>query len=142
MNQHVTLQSIARPYHLSAIYAFGSRAQEIALRVRDNEPLQLASPSPDVDIGVHPSAGHVLSARDRVRIAVALEDLFSVYRVDLVVVPETRPFLALDIIRGELIYCEDLDEQAEFELYVLRRAGDLAYYERERIRLILSGERT
>ena len=47
------------------------------------------------------------------------------------VLPEASPFLALDVIKGELIYCNDPDLQAEDELYVLRRAGDLAYYEKK-----------
>jgi len=60
--------------------------------------------------------------------------------VDLVVLSEADPFLALDVIRGELLWCVDPDVQAEDELYILRRAGGLAPYARERCRLILSGE--
>ncbi|MFH0788205.1 MAG: hypothetical protein V2B13_11410 [Pseudomonadota bacterium] len=70
-------------------------------------------------------------------ICLALEDLFKIQRVDLVVLKEAGPFLALDILNGEFLYCVDLDRQAEEELYVLRRAGDLAYYERERRKMIL-----
>lgn len=61
-----------------------------------------------------------------------------VVRVDLVVIPEADPFLAAEVIRGELLYCSDPDDQAENELYILRRAGDLAHYKRERIQSILS----
>ncbi len=39
--------------------------------------------------------------------------------------PGADPFLALNVIRGELIYTEDFTDQARYELYVLRRAGDL-----------------
>jgi len=74
-----------------------------------------------------------------VEIILALEALFGVKRVDLVVLPEAGPYLALDIIRGELIYCRDPDQQAEDELYILRRAGDLAYFEKERRKMILAG---
>jgi SNF2 family DNA or RNA helicase len=59
---------------------------------------------------------------------------------DVVVLDEANPFLALDVIRGELLYCEDADEQAEYDLYVLRRATDLEPFERQRIRQILTGE--
>jgi uncharacterized protein len=65
--------------------------------------------------------------------------LFGAARVDLVVLPEADAFLALDVIRGELIYCRDFDQQAEDELYILRKAGDLAYFEKERRKLILTG---
>jgi len=58
--------------------------------------------------------------------------------VDLVLLPSASPFLALDIIRGELIYCADPHAQSEYELYVLRRAGDLAPYQRARHELVLS----
>jgi hypothetical protein len=60
-------------------------------------------------------------------------------RVDLVILGEADPFLALDIIRGELLYCADKDVEAEEELHVLRRAGDLAPYARERWKQILTG---
>ena len=83
------------------------------------------SPRSDVDIGVLPKLGEELSARDRVQLMAALEDLFGVGRVDLVVLPEASVFLAADAINGELLYDAVPDRTAEFELYVLRRAGDL-----------------
>jgi predicted nucleotidyltransferase len=134
------LSKIADRFGLNEIYAFGSRAAEMASRVR-GERGGAAGLESDVDIGVRPEAGRRFSVREKVELAIALEDLFHVPRVDLVMITEAAPFLALDIIRGDLLYCRNQDEQAEFELYVLRRAGDLAYYEREKRRLILSGER-
>jgi hypothetical protein len=80
-----------------------------------------------------------MTAQERVRLALELEDLLGVGRVDLVVLPEADPFLALDVIRGEVLYCADPDAQAEHELYVLRRAGDLAHYARDRWQNILAG---
>ena len=93
----------------------------------------------DVDIGVEPKPGRYLNAKERVRLAIELEDVLDVNRVDLVILSEADPFLALEIIRGELLYCADADAQAEYELYVLRRAGDLAFYARERWQQILTG---
>ncbi len=90
-------------------------------------------------MGVEPAPGRRLSAEERVRLADDLEDLLGVKRVDLVVLPEADPFLAVDVIRGELLYCADADRQAEDELTVLRRAADLAPFARVRWRLILSG---
>jgi hypothetical protein len=66
-----------------------------------------------------------------------LEDLFEVGRVDLVLLPEADPYVALDVIRGELLYTRDPDRQARYELYVLRRAGDLLPFKKERMRMIL-----
>ena len=51
--------------------------------------------------------------------------------------PEAQPFLAVEIIRGELLCCLDPYERAEMELYVLRRAADLAPFERRRREVIL-----
>ena len=57
--------------------------------------------------------------------------------VDIVDAGCASAFLALDIIRGERVFCADPYRCDEFELYVMRRAGDLAPFERERRRLLL-----
>jgi predicted nucleotidyltransferase len=57
--------------------------------------------------------------------------------VDLVDAGRASAFLALDILRGERVFCAEPDRCDEFELYVMRRAGDLAPFERERRRLLL-----
>ena len=131
------LGAIGIRYGILALYGFGSRAAEIAGWVREQKVSSQCSDS-DVDIGVHPIPGRHLNAQERVRLAIELEDLLRVNRVDLVVLTEADPFLAVDIIRGELLYCTDADAQAEYELYVLRRAADLAYYARDRWRQILT----
>ena len=131
INMEAELKSIGNRYGIIALYAFGSRAGEVAGLIRGQLGIR-EHPSADLDIGVQPEPGKRLSVQEKVRLAAELEDLFSVNRVDLIVLPEADPFLALDVIRGELIYCSDDDEQAEYELYVLRRAGDLAYFARER----------
>jgi hypothetical protein len=69
-------------------------------------------------------------------IAVGLEDLFQVSRVDLVELPEAHPFLAANAIQGERLFSRDAYSANEYELYVLRKAGDLAPFERERLSLI------
>lgn len=125
------LAALAEEFGLADVYVFGSRAADF---VQDADARADRPPAiePDLDIGVRPVRGQQLSARRRAELVVALEDLFDVPRVDLVVVPEAPPFLALAVISGELIYCRDSTDQAEYELYVLRRAGDLAPFERER----------
>ena len=131
------LADIAEAYSLGEIYVFGSRAAEIAAYLR-GESTGFSYPDSDVDIGLQPRRGHRLTARDKARLMIELEDLLGVRRMDLVSIPEAPPFLALDIIRGELIFSADPDEQAEHELYVLRRAGDLVHYERQQRNQILS----
>jgi uncharacterized protein len=135
------ITAIADRYQLVALYVFGSRASEIARAVAGEGTPSTLSNS-DVDIGAQPEATVRLTVRDRVRLAADLEDLFEVRRVDLVFVPEADPFLALDIVRGELLYCADRDAQAEQELHILRRAADLAPYARQRWDQILAGAGT
>jgi len=132
------LAEMARAYGLADIYAFGSRAGEIAAALRSNKALEHPSSS-DVDIGIRPKKGATLSLRDVVNLTIDLEDLFGASRVDLVLLPDADPFVALDIIRGELLYTEDPLDQGYFELFVLRRAGDLLPFKRERIHMILRG---
>ena len=55
-----------------------------------------------MDIGVRPSTGHQLDIREKVQLAIELEDLLDVNRVDLVSLPEADPFVAVNVIRGEL----------------------------------------
>lgn len=136
-NRMQAIASLAEAYQLDAIYAFGSKAEEILCFPSGTiEQPEVSSPS-DADIAVLPRLGCRLSVRDKALLAAKLEDLLLVNRVDLVVLPDADPFLAVNAIRGELIYRRDKDRADEYELYLLRRAGDLAHLERERMALIL-----
>lgn len=140
MSRDITggLSSTCFRYGIDALYVFGSRAPEIARLVRSGQSLPDTTAS-DVDIGVLPKSGSSLDPRAKVRLMAELEDLFGAGRVDLVSLTEAPPFLALEIIRGELLYDADPDRSAEYELFVLRRAADLEPFERERVRDVLAG---
>lgn len=128
---------LAGDFRIADMYVFGSRAKEIAAKLR-GEKRDVSSTS-DVDIGVRPLPGVTLTVQDIVRMSAQLEDLFGVNRVDLVVLTQADPYLALDIIRGELVYTADAVDQARHELYVLRRAADLLPFKKRRMELILGG---
>ena len=100
-----------------AAYLFGSTATGSA------------TPSSDVDIGVLFSTTMPLD--DLIQLE---SDLGEAIRrtVDLVDVKRAGAFLALDVIRGDRFFCRDEVGTDEFDLYVLSRAGDLEFYERER----------
>jgi predicted nucleotidyltransferase len=132
------LAALGKQYGVDALYAFGSRAAEVAAFVRGRGGLNPSSRS-DLDVGVLPQPNRLLDVHDRVRLTGALEDLFNVPRVDLVVLPQASTYLALDAVSGELLFCADPLREAEFQLYVLRRAGDLAFFERERRQRLLTG---
>ena len=130
------LKDIASRNKVSSLYVFGSRANEIKSLI-DGYNIKKTESDSDIDIGVYYSNFYKPSMREKAQLIIELEDLFDTNKLDLVDISEAGAFLALEIINGELIYCDNSDEQAEFELYVLRKAGDLAYFERERRNIIL-----
>jgi hypothetical protein len=125
---------LAKRFRLQLIYAFGSRAKEIHAFLQGRKRALRPSPS-DLDIGLKPK--RPLSVEEKVKIAVFFEDLFAVPRVDIVTLPAAPAMLALEIVQGELLYAADDRFEAEYQLYVMRRAADLAPYERMKRDLIL-----
>lgn len=119
------------------MYVFGSRAAEIRAAIDGTGEINTAASS-DVDIAVKMPPGNSLPVRKKVELAIDLETLFLVDKVDLVLLSEADPFLAADVVRGERIYCAEETDADEYDLYVLRRAGDLAPFERDRIENILN----
>lgn len=134
------LARLCREFGVEILYVFGSRAEEVRewlAGIRQELP---AGPA-DVDVGVKVTAGKPFTVREKVHLAQALEDLFGVNRVDLVSLDEADPFLATNVVRGERLYALDDYRADEYDLYILRRAGDLAPLERERIAMILGEKR-
>ena len=130
------LKQICQQYGVHTLYVFGSQAKEIKNLLEGHRNISLLMSS-DVDIGVKLKSGEKFSVSEKVNLALALEDLLGCKRVDLVSLSEADPFLAAEVIRGERLFAHDEHEADEYELYVLRRAGDLAPLERERMALIL-----
>lgn len=130
------LSRICRRFGVAHLYVFGSRAKEVRQRLIEDQSL-LDPGGSDVDVGVRPEGGRLHQVMERVELAAALEDFLGCQRVDLVILPEADPFVAVEVIRGERLYAEDSYQADEYELYLLRRAGDLAPLERERMAMIL-----
>lgn len=135
-----TITALCKRHRVDAIYVFGSRAQEVLQYLQQREPTLLSHGESDVDIGILPQAGVTFGYRETARLMAELEDVLGVGHVDLVILPDVSTFLALEVIKGELVFDAHPDRTAEYELEVLRRAGDLAHFERERIHLILTDE--
>jgi predicted nucleotidyltransferase len=133
------LGNLCRQHRVTSLYSFGSRAAEATEWVRV-EREEFDETESDLDLAITLERETELSARERVRLTIDLERFFNVPRVDLVLLWDADAFLAVDVIRGDLLYCNDPDQQSLDELYVLRRAGDLAYFEEQRLSGILSGE--
>ena len=131
-----SLAELSNVYRLTAIYAFGSRAEEVASAISTGETL-FSSGSSDIDIALLPEASVRLSLRQKVRFSIEMENLLGVSKCDVIVLPEADPFLSAQAILGERIYCCDTFRADEYELYLLRRAGDLIPLEKERMALIM-----
>ena len=136
------LGALCGRFGIATLYAFGSRSREALEWAHGRlQNMSGASQDPscaaDVDVGVWPASGQIWTLDDKVKMAIALEDLMNCGRVDLVVLPEADPFVAAEIVRGERLYTRDEYAADEYDLYVLRRAGDLMPLERERLSLLL-----
>ena len=105
------------------------------LRALADDSYQFPSSPSDLDVGALTHSP--FSIEDKVNLILALETIFAAPRVDLFLLQEADAFLAANVIRGERIFAEDSYLADEYELYVLRRAGDLAELERERMAMIL-----
>lgn len=106
-----------------AVYIFGSQSRGVA------------RPDSDVDLGVLYRSRQALSAT--LQLERELEQAVG-RKIDLIDASRAGAFLALDIVRGERVFCRDLIDTDLFELYVLRRAGDLLPFERQRQALLLA----
>ena len=133
--RHGALATLCRQHRVGLLFAFGSRSGEVQQWVaglRDS----LAAGS-DVDLGARPLPHACWDVHAKVDLAQDLEDLLGCPCVDLCVLAEADPFVAVEVIRGERLYAADEHEADEYELYILRRADDLLPLERERQALVL-----
>jgi len=137
MDAQKQIKRLCREYDVNILYVFGSRAEEVQALAEGRIPA-LAPTESDVDIAILTAAP--LSLDQKVHFTQALEDLLNVARVDLVTLADADPFLAANAIRGIRFFARDPYLSDEYDLYVLRRAGDLAPLERERMALILHEE--
>ncbi len=128
------IERICKKYQIRAFYVFGSRGMELFQAIQDDS-IQLAKSPSDLDFGALTHSP--FSIESKVNLTLELESLFGLSDIDLFILQEVDAFLAANIIRGERIYAEDSYLADEYELFVLRRAGDLAELERQRMAMIL-----
>jgi predicted nucleotidyltransferase len=128
------VEHLCRKYRVKALYIFGSRRADM-LRFLQEESFQLPASPSDLDIGVLTHSP--FSVENKVNLTLDLENVFTASNVDLFALQDVDSFLAANIIRGDRVYAEDDYLADEYDLYVLRRAGDLAELERQRMAMIL-----
>jgi predicted nucleotidyltransferase len=132
------LREICDLHRIDLIYAFGSRACDVRDFLYRLGKMDKRTTS-DVDIGIKASPKRgAMSVREKVEVASEMEKLLGVGRVDLVILSEADAFLSANVVRGERIFCRDSYAADEYELYILRRAGDLAPLEHERLSMIFT----
>jgi predicted nucleotidyltransferase len=124
---HAALRdALASHADVRAAYLFGSQVKGNARR------------DSDIDVGVLYRSPQPVGTTARLEAALTQA---SSEKVDLVDVGRATAFLALEIVRGERIFTRDPTDTDRFELYVLRRAGDLLPFERQRQALLLDSSR-
>jgi len=128
------IEEVSKKYALQIIYAFGSKGKE-ALDIVKGKMEHLSSSSVDLDIGI--KAERHLNVEEKVKIELIFEDIFNVAKVDIVVVSEVPILLALEIVKGELLYAKDLTHEAEYQLHIMRRAAEIVPYERMKQKMTL-----
>jgi len=105
-----------------ALYVFGSRTDGTE------------RPDSDLDVGV------LYVSRQPIEKTVRLEEALyqaTGERVDLLDAARASALLALAVVRGDRVFTRDEVEADLFDLYVLRRAGDLLPFERARCAMLL-----
>jgi predicted nucleotidyltransferase len=137
MSIRTDLNELCHEYRVDILYAFGSRANEVMRGVEKDSEIQQIDSS-DVDIAVKLKPGSKMSVRQKAELAMRLEDLLGGGRVDLVSLSDADPFLAVNIIRGKRLFSVNERTADEYDLYILRRAGDLAPFERRRMASVLA----
>ncbi len=134
--KRAALEAICQQHGVAILYSFGSRARETLAWL--DEPDSVLAPGPsDVDLGVKPLPATDFNWKAEVALGHALEDLLGVDRVDTVNLDSANPFLAAEAVHGERLYAENEYAADNYDLYILRQEGDLAFLEEERARLLL-----
>ena len=105
-----------------ALYAFGSQTDGTA------------RPDSDLDVAVLYASPQPLDKT--LRLEEALRRAAG-RPVDVIDAARAGAFLALAVVRGDRLFTRDEVETDLFDLYVLRRAGDLLPFERARCAMLL-----
>ena len=133
------LSDIAKSYGLKLVYLFGSQA-DLGFEYLEGGCPELADPLADLDIGVV-LLDEELQTMERAELygslSMELQELFSPFLVDLVMLGETHSVLQAEAICGRCVYSESDDERERYEERILARAADfktvLDLFHRERL---------
>jgi len=121
MSRVERLQALCADFGLLSVYLFGSRSGDGVLRIQG---LEVAGDGSDLDVGVFGRAGGI-DVRRLGPLQVALEEVFSPLRVDLVPLDRVDPIFQFAAVDGERVAAPDSTASDEKELEVMRRAADL-----------------
>ncbi len=121
MELQAQLKKTCENFDVLAVYLFGSRADDGLLLLRDRP---VSAQGSDLDVGV------VFPTLDRPRwrlaeLQVAMEEVFSPLRVDLVPLQRVDALFQWNAINGHRVAVTDSTGADEYELVVMRRAAEL-----------------
>lgn len=137
------VEGIAARYGLTLCYLFGSQA-DLGLAYLTGQDVVIDDPLADLDIGVLLSADHSADVSDPLQraylygdLANAMQELFTPFNVDLVLLNETHSVFQAEAICGHCIYAVSDAVKDDYELRTLARAADfrpvLEMFYRERL---------
>ena len=116
---------------VKAAYLFGSQKDAGRAFIEGKEKNILSGGLSDLDIGVVLGVDRSEYLTVYGDIYVELAIFFEPFEIDLVILNEATPFFQYDVIRGELIYCEDEDFLDRYEERVMKIASDIIFKNRE-----------
>ena len=133
-DRRTALEKICRDQQVEILYVFGGRTQEVREWL-DDQSVELSTSQLGFNISVKAPRNVWWSVDEKLKMTIALEGLLGNQRVDLVILNAADAFLAAEIIKGERLYTHNEYKADEYELYVLRRAGDLIEWNEKGARL-------
>lgn len=124
--EEAVVSVLAPKQGLWAVYAFGSQVRGEAFSASDYDIAVLADKPVELETLLRWEGELERALRKPV-------DLVDLRRVD--------PFFALEVLKGRRIWARCPVAADEYELYLLRRGGDLAFWERQRRELLVWGKK-
>jgi len=119
------LNDLFRRYKVKIAYLFGSQAKN-GIEFLNGQVIEPAKGS-DLDIGVVFDYLPINKSLIYGELYADLSEIFLPFNIDLVFLQETDSLFQYEAIKGEVIYCEDIDFLDDYEELVMKKAEDLSY---------------
>ncbi len=129
--------NLCRSSGLIAVFAFGSRGNEIQQRLSGIDP-EIENPVSDLDLGILADRDVDFDVMRIVDFSCAVDDLFGVPRADIVDLRKAPPYRTRRNPRASDLLRRRLRERPSMNCLCSVAPGICAYHERERRRMLLT----